>query len=106
MTKKFLWKDEQFLQMQIIYIDEKVTKEEKCHICFGLAKACKDLNEFETAFKYFSEGNKLRKKHLNYNIHQDIEHFNKLKIYQSVIIIKNVCLFFFVGSDRCLLMLG
>ena len=85
MTKKFLWKDEQFLQMQKIYINEKVTKEEKCHICFGLAKACKDLNEFETAFKYFREGNKLRKKHLNYNIHQDIQHFNKLKFNYSQI---------------------
>ena len=83
MTKKFLCKDEQFLQMQKIYIDKKITKEEKCHICFGLAKAFKDLNEFENAFKYFNEGNKLRKKHLNYNISQDIEHFNKLKFNYS-----------------------
>ena len=79
MTKKFLWKDEQFLQMQKIYLDKKITEKERCHICFGLAKAYKDLNDFENAFKYLNEGNKLRKKHLKYNIYQDIEHFNKLK---------------------------
>ena len=85
MTKKFLWKDKQFLQMLKIYKNKKITEEEKCHICFGLAKAFKDLNEFEDAFKYFNEGNKLRKKHLNYNIHQDVEHFNKLKFNYSLI---------------------
>ena len=83
MTKKFLCKDEQFLQMQKIYVDKNITEKEKCHISFGLAKAFKDLNEFENAFKYFNEGNKLRKKHLNYNIYQDIEHFNKLKFNYS-----------------------
>ena len=48
-------------------------------INFSLGKAFEDLNQFNKSFKYYSEGNELRKKLLNYNIRQDIELFDQLK---------------------------
>jgi Flp pilus assembly protein TadD len=76
---KFGSQDKQYSKMQALYLDEKISEEQRCHINFGLAKACEDLEDFEQAFTHYSEGNALRKKLLNYDINQDIELFNQLK---------------------------
>ena len=65
--------------MQKLYLDENISEEQLCHINFGLAKACEDLEDFEQAFNHYKKGNDLRKKDLNYDIIQDIEFFNQLK---------------------------
>ena len=38
-----------------------------------------DLNQFDRSFKYYSEGNALRKKSLAYDVRHDIELFDQLK---------------------------
>ena len=48
--------------MQELYFNESISKEQRCHINFGLAKACEDLGDFEQAFQHYKEGNFLRKK--------------------------------------------
>ena len=77
--KKFDEKDEQFSSMLELYLDENISDEQRCHINFGLAKACEDLGDFEKAFTHYSEGNALRKKLLNYDISQDVELFSQIK---------------------------
>ena len=77
--KKFDAQDEQYLQMMEIYLDENISEEQRCHINFGLAKACEDLQDFERAFAHYKEGNILCKKLLNYDINQDEELFKHLK---------------------------
>lgn len=77
--KTFDKRDEQFLQMQELYIDESCSEEQRCHLGFGLAKAFEDLGNFEQAFKYYRKGNALRKRLLNYDISQDIQLFKELK---------------------------
>jgi tetratricopeptide (TPR) repeat protein len=77
--KKFGEKDEQFSSMLELYLDENISDEQRCHINFGLAKACEDLGDFEKAFTHYSEGNALRKKLLNYDISQDVELFSQIK---------------------------
>ena len=79
LMKTFDKRDEQFLQMQELYLDESCSEEQRCHLDFGLAKAFEDLGNFEQAFKYYRKGNALRKKLLNYDISQDIELFKELK---------------------------
>tara|TARA_B100000073_G_C23720415_1_gene567435 strand:- start:1181 stop:2161 length:981 start_codon:yes stop_codon:yes gene_type:complete len=78
--KKFVSQDEQYSKMLELYLDESISEEQRCHINFGLAKACEDLGNFEQAFTYYSEGNELRKKLLNYDINQDEELFKKIKV--------------------------
>ena len=73
--KKFDEKDEQYSNMLELYGDENISEEQRCHINFGLAKACEDLGDFEKAFTHYREGNELRKKLLNYDINQDVELF-------------------------------
>ncbi len=70
---------EQFINMKNLYSDQSLTNEQRCHISFALAKASEDLNQFDKSFKYYSEGNKIYKKMINYNIQQDIEFFDWIK---------------------------
>ncbi|MDC1172860.1 sulfotransferase, partial [Alphaproteobacteria bacterium] len=69
----------QYLKMLELYLDRNISDEERCHINFSLAKACEDLGNFEQAYTHYGEGNVLRKKLLNYDIHQDVELFRQLK---------------------------
>ena len=71
--------DEQFSQMKELYLNESCSEEQRCNVSFALAKASEDLGDLEESFKYYSEGNALRKKFLRYDINQDIEFFNQLK---------------------------
>jgi len=77
--KKFNAQDEQYSKMHELYLDKNISQEQRCHINFGLAKACEDLGNFEQAYTHYGEGNVLRKKLLNYDINQDIELFRLIK---------------------------
>jgi tetratricopeptide (TPR) repeat protein len=109
LMKIFDTRDEQYSKMQELYLDENISQEERCHINFGLAKACEDLGNFEQAFTHYSEGNAIRKKLLNYNINQDEELFRKIKDNYPTIehnslapnkLSKNLIPIFIVGMPR------
>ena len=76
--KKFLSKDEHYLKMHQLYLNKNTSNEDLCHLNFGLAKACEDLQDFKQAYIHYNEGNDLRKKLLNYHISQDLELFKKI----------------------------
>jgi len=107
--KKFDAQDEQYSKMQELYFNEDIPEEQRCHINFGLAKACEDLGNFEQAFTHYGEGNVLRKKILNYDINQDVELFKQIKSNYSQIahislepdkLSKNLMPVFIVGMPR------
>ena len=77
--KKFDAQDEQYSLMHQLYLDENISDKQRCHINFGLAKACEDLGDFEQAYTHYAEGNALRKKLLQYDINVDVDLFRKLK---------------------------
>jgi tetratricopeptide (TPR) repeat protein len=79
LIKKFDAQDESYSKMQELYLNENISEEQRCHINFGLAKACEDLGDYEKAFAHYSEGNALRKKLLSYDINQDAELFRQIK---------------------------
>ena len=107
--KIFDAQDEQYSKMQELYLDKNISEEQRCHINFGLAKACEDLGDFEQAFAHYSEGNLLRKKLLNYDINQDVELFKQIKFnyprieknsLESDKLSKNLMPIFIVGMPR------
>ena len=109
LLKKFDAQDKQYSTMQELYLDKNISEEQRCHINFGLAKACEDLGDLEKAFQHYREGNVLRKKLLNYNINQDIELFRQIKftyprIEQNSLtpdkLTKNLMPIFIVGLPR------
>ena len=79
LLKTFNEQDEQYSKMLELYRDQDTLEEQRCHINFGLAKACEDLGNFEQAFAHYIEGNEIRKKFLKYNITQDIQLFRRIK---------------------------
>ena len=78
-TKKFSFQDEQFLQMEALYQDPTISEEDRCQICFALAKASDDLENVANAFQFYAEGNVLRQRKLAYEKNQDKELFETLK---------------------------
>ena len=50
--KKFDSIDAQYSKMLELYFDKNISDEKRCHINFGLAKACDDLGDFKKAFTY------------------------------------------------------
>jgi len=73
-------KEGHYSEMKALYEMPKTTPQQRCHLSFGLAKANEDLGFFERAFHYYSEGNALRKKSLDYSISQDAKLFRNLKL--------------------------
>ena len=78
--KKLDGQDERVLKMLELYRDASMSDEQRCHINFGLAKVCEDLDDFERAFTHYADGNELRKKFLGYDVSQDVELFRKIKV--------------------------
>jgi Tfp pilus assembly protein PilF len=108
-VKKFYLKDEEFLKMNKLCIDEKISNEQLCHIHFGLAKANDDMGNYKQAFHHYIHGNMLRKKILKYEFKQDAEIFSKIKFnYQKIAsislsfekLINNITPIFIVGMPR------
>ena len=81
LIKKFEDYDQHFQQIQKIYLDKNISGEQRCHINFALGKIYEDLENFEKAFQHFSEGNKIKKELIKYNIKNDVELFNQIKLY-------------------------
>tara|TARA_B110000503_G_C7117021_1_gene400851 strand:+ start:65 stop:1705 length:1641 start_codon:yes stop_codon:yes gene_type:complete len=83
--KSFNNKDKQIIQIQNLYLNQGLTDDQRCHLSFALGTIFEDLNQFDKSFKYYTEGNTLRKKSMTYNIDQDIELFDQIKKSYPVI---------------------
>ena len=83
--KKFSKEDKHFIQMKNLYLNQDLTSEQRCYLSFALAKSSEDLNQLVSSFKYYSEGNEIRKKLLNYDVHEDSKQFNLLKKSNPII---------------------
>ena len=77
--KRYTEADDQIVQAEELYKEEKLSEDQKCNLNFTLAKMYEDIGKLDQAFSHLSEGNALRKKLLNYSINQDKELFSRLK---------------------------
>ena len=65
--------------MQALYRNPSVSDDSLCLICFALAKASEDLEDFSAAFQFYAEGNALRKRQLGYDNAQEKKLFQRIK---------------------------
>jgi tetratricopeptide (TPR) repeat protein len=65
--------------LQDMYIDAKVSEPQKAELTFSLGKAFDDIKDYKKAFKYYSEGNDLRRKNIKFNIIEERYEFNEIK---------------------------
>jgi tetratricopeptide (TPR) repeat protein len=71
MQKEFKRNDLQIEVMERLHSDSGSSADDRMRLCFALGKAFEDLDESDKVFHYLDEGNRLRRKELNYNIVDD-----------------------------------
>jgi tetratricopeptide (TPR) repeat protein len=54
-------------QMESAYEEESTSQEDRMHIAFGLGKAYEDLKQYEKAFSFLQEGNRIHRSTLKYS---------------------------------------
>jgi tetratricopeptide (TPR) repeat protein len=75
-VKKYSFFDDQCEQMQRLLDNPSVPESDRVHLNFALGKACEDIKDYNRAFGHFSEGNRLRKIELNYDLQSDKKLFS------------------------------
>ena len=80
LLKKFNSYDEQYSILKKLNVNKDLSEQQLCNINFGLAKIYEDLENYKDAFKCYNEGNSIQKKLFKYEIQQDIELFDKIKL--------------------------
>jgi tetratricopeptide (TPR) repeat protein len=78
-VKTFQDDDPQIHQMLQLLERKKLPENEQMHLNLALAKAHEDIGDYDNAFSYFVEGNRLRHKELNYRISSTRTFFAKIK---------------------------
>jgi len=71
MLKKYQPHDAQIGLMESLFTDSERSESDRIYLCFALAMVYEDLGEYDKSFDYLEEGNRLRKKELNYKIDHD-----------------------------------
>ena len=79
LVTKYEEQTQHVVQMKNLHQDASITKDQRCHLSFALAKVFEDMNDFDKSFSYLVTGNSLRKNQLDYHIENDIKLFSLLK---------------------------
>ena len=77
--KEYKKDDPQISQMKSILSNKNLAESDQVSLNFALSKVYEDLNNQNDFFKFLHEGNKLRKKELNYSFDDDYEMISKIR---------------------------
>lgn len=64
--KTYRFTDNELQEMKTFQADSSLAQIDRYHMCFALAKALEDRREFAESFKYYEEGNALKRAESNY----------------------------------------
>ncbi|MBC8433104.1 MAG: tetratricopeptide repeat protein [Desulfobacterales bacterium] len=70
--------DHEIQAMVALHSKSDITDEQRMYLAFGLGKAFEDLGEYEKAFNFILEGNRLKRNTYIYNVFEGREAFNNL----------------------------
>lgn len=65
--------------MEELYQQQSTAEKYRKYLCFGLAKGFEELKEYDKAFAYMDEGNRLHRSSYQYSIEQDRDAFQRIK---------------------------
>ena len=65
--------------MQKLYNGSNINTPGKMALAFALGKAFDDIKNFENAFKYYDEGNKIRRNNIEFSLKKESEEFLNIK---------------------------
>lgn len=81
--KKFNVYDDQVHTMENLFSQKTTPDHQKLHLGFALGKAFEDIKDYDKAFHYISEGNRFKRKSVEYSSKKTSDHFQKLIDYYS-----------------------
>ena len=76
---KYKKNDKHLEIMKTLKTKTYIQDDQKTELLFALAKAYDDINDFDQAFKYYTEANLLRRKKINFSIKDEKLFFNNIK---------------------------
>jgi tetratricopeptide (TPR) repeat protein len=78
-TKRHTEHDNDIRAMEILLAAENRTDKQKMHLNFGLGKAFEDLKQYDKAFDYILEGNRLKRNTYDYTVSEDQQLFDRIQ---------------------------
>jgi tetratricopeptide (TPR) repeat protein len=76
--KTFTRNDPLIVKMEKLYSDKDLNLSDSIGVCFALSKVYEDLDDQKKQFHFLNEGNKKRKKELNYSFNQSLDFHLKI----------------------------
>ena len=64
--KTYRFTDEELAEMKAFHADRSLAQIDRCHLAFALAKALEDRGEFAGSYRFYEEGNSLKRAQSNY----------------------------------------
>ena len=99
--------ESQLTKMKELLSYKNLTKTDRINLCFTLAKHNEDFGNKDDFFKFLTEGNRLRKEHLNYSISSAVNNYSMIrKIFSSPSILKNNLNFNYEISKNPIFIIG
>ena len=87
---KYKKNDDHYKILKKIYKNKKNNHNDKTELVFALGKASEDIDNYDDAFFYYSEANKLRKKKIKFSINKEKIIFNRIKnVFNKDILYRN-----------------
>lgn len=83
--KKHRAYDDEIRKMEDLYTGGKVSGQQRMHLAFGLGKAFEDLKEYQKAFDYIMEGNRLKRATYTYSLSEVAGVFKRIQEVFSAI---------------------
>ena len=71
--RRYTERDADVEAMENLWSSPQLDSAQRMHLAFALGKVCEDLGEFDRAFKYFSEGNRLKRASFRYDLARDAQ---------------------------------
>jgi tetratricopeptide (TPR) repeat protein len=76
---KYTKNDKSYKNLEELYKNPNIKKENKTELLFALGKASEDVKDYTKAFNYYKEGNDLRDNEVSFNLKKEIETFKQIK---------------------------
>ena len=74
-----------YLEMQSKLKDLELNNDQRINLLFALAKANEDMNQIQKSFDNLNQGNKIKRKSLDFDINDEIKFFDEIKrIFKTV----------------------
>ena len=77
--KDYKLNDDQIAELERLFKDSESSDVNHKHLCFSLANVYENSGEYDKSFAYLKEGNRLRKKGLNYNSDDERRRIARIK---------------------------